>query len=131
MERHVRRLWFRESPDEEWKQYAFNCVQFGDRPAATLMTISVEKASETYKEFARDLELPEDNVKEDSLKLLLDTYIDDGTMGGTRRQVSRMMGTKLADGSYSGTIPSMLKKVGLKLKTIVSSNSHDKESMDK
>ena len=57
MERHVRRLWFRESTDEEWKQYAFNCVQFGDRPAATLMTISVEKGSETYKEVAKDLEL--------------------------------------------------------------------------
>ena len=30
VERHVRRLWFRESPDEEWKQYAFDCVQFGN-----------------------------------------------------------------------------------------------------
>ena len=45
------------------------------------MTISVEKGSETYKEVAQDLELPEDEVKHDSLKLLLDTYVDDGTTG--------------------------------------------------
>ena len=64
-------------------------------------------------------------------KLLLDTYIDDGLTGGSKRQVSRMMGDKLADGSYSGTIPSMMRKVGMKLKTILSSNSYDEESMSK
>ena len=41
------------------------------------------------------------------------------------------MGDKLADGSYSGTIPSMMRKVSMKLKTIVSSNSYDEESMSK
>ena len=42
-----------------------------------------------------------------------------------------MIGTKLEDGSFSGTIPSMMKKVGLKLQMMVTSNSNDKESMDK
>ena len=42
-----------------------------------------------------------------------------------------MIGTKLEDGSFSGTIPQMMKKVGLKLKTIVTSKSLDQESMSK
>ena len=70
-------------------------------------------------------------VKEDSKKLLQDTYIDDGTTGGSRRQVKRMLGTRLEDGSYSGTIPAMMKQVGLKLKTIVSSVSQDPEDLAK
>ena len=64
------------------------------------MTISVEKGSETYKEVVRDLNLPEDEVKEDSKKLLLDVYVDDGMTGGSKRQVSRIIGTKLEDGSF-------------------------------
>ena len=39
------------------------------------MTITVEKAAETYKEVAQDLNLPEELVRKDSRKLLLDTYI--------------------------------------------------------
>ena len=42
VEKHLRRLWFRENPQlDDWKVYGFNCVQFGDRPAAALMTIAV------------------------------------------------------------------------------------------
>ena len=42
-----------------------------------------------------------------------------------------MIGTKLQDGSFSGTIPSMMKKVGLKLKTIITSHSQDQEALSK
>ena len=42
-----------------------------------------------------------------------------------------MIGTKLQDGSFSGTIPSMMKKVGLKFKTIVTSHSQDQEALSK
>ena len=42
-----------------------------------------------------------------------------------------MIGIKQGDGSYSGTIPAMMKKVGLKLKTIVSSVSQDQEALSK
>ena len=46
VEKHVRRLWMRMNPDtDDWQLYGFTCVQFGDRPAATLMSIAVEKAS--------------------------------------------------------------------------------------
>ena len=42
-----------------------------------------------------------------------------------------MIGIKLEDRSYSGTIPTMMKKVRLKLKTIVSSISQDQEALSK
>ena len=42
-----------------------------------------------------------------------------------------MIGIMLVDGSFSGTIQQMMKKVGLKLKTIVTSISSDKESVSK
>ena len=40
-----------------------------------------------------------------------------------------MLGTRLKNGTYSGTIPAMLKQVGLKIKTIVSSVSQDPEDL--
>ena len=47
------------------------------------MTPSVEKAAETYIEVAKDLKLSIDEVKEDSIKILEDTYVDNGTTGGS------------------------------------------------
>ena len=45
--------------------------------------------------------------------------------------VDIMIGTKHQDGSFSGTIPSMMKKVGLHLKTIVTSHLQDQEALSK
>ena len=42
-----------------------------------------------------------------------------------------MLGTRLKDGTYSGTIPAMLKQVGLKIKTIVSLVSQEPEDLAK
>merc|ERR1712089_32768 len=98
---------------------------------AALMTIAVEKAAESYEAVAKDLKLSVSKVKEDSKKLLKDTYVDDETTGGSRKQVEKMIGIKQEDRSYSGTIPAMMKKVGLKLKTIVSSVSQDQEALSK
>ena len=126
VERHLQRFWFRENPEsDDWKIYGFNCVQFGDRPAAALMTIAVEKAAETFKEVAKDLNLSVQEVREDSKKLLEHVYVSDGTTVGSKREVKRMIGTKLSNGSFSGTIPSMMKKVDLKLKTIITSHLQD------
>ena len=114
VERHLWRFWFRENPEtDSWKIYGFNCVQYGDRPAAALMTISMEKAAETFEEVTNDLNLSIKDVKEDPKKLLEDFYVDDRTTGGSKREVDRMIGTKLSDGSFSGTIPSIMRKVGL------------------
>ena len=51
--------------------------------------------------------------------------------GGSKKEVGRMIGNKLQDGSFSGTISIMMKKVGLKLKPIVTSHSQDQESLSK
>ena len=132
VEKHIRHLWMRMDPkSEDWKLYGFTCVQFRDRPAAVLMSIAVEKASETYKEVAEALNLKEEDVKEDAKKLLQDTYVDDGTTGGRAKDVSRMLGEKLQDGSFSGTISRMMQSVGLRLKTIVSSSNPDPDSVKK
>ena len=85
--------------------FGFECVQFGDRPAAAIMTIAVERAAEAYQQVAKDMNLDEEEVKEDSIKLLKDVYVDDGTTGGSQRQVDRMLGSKMKDGNFSGTIP--------------------------
>ena len=57
------------------------------------MTIAVERAAESFEEVANDLNLDVEEVKEDSIKLLKDTYIDNGTTGGTKEQVDRMIGS--------------------------------------
>ena len=63
-------------------------MQFGDRPAAALMTIAVEKAAETYKDVARDLNLSVEEVKKDSKKLLEDTYVDNGTNSSSKKRLT-------------------------------------------
>ena len=94
------------------------------------MSLAIKCAAQTYKEVAEDKSLPVKEVKQDSSKLLLDTYMDDGTTGGSPQQVSCMMGTKLMSGQFSGTVPSMAGKVGLKLKTMVSSGSTSTEAIN-
>ena len=131
VKKHLRRLWFCFNPQEDWRLFGFDCVQFGDQPAATLMTIAVEKAANSYQAVAEKLNLPINEVKEDSRKLLQDTYVDNSATGGSRTQVLRMLGTRLKDGTYSGTIPAMLKQVGLKIKTIVTLVSQEPKDLAK
>ena len=95
------------------------------------MTIAVEMAADSYQAVTEKMCVPINKVKEDSRKLLHDTYMDNGTTGGSRTQVQRMLGTRLKDGTYSGTIPAMLKQVGLKIKTIVTLVSQEPEDLAK
>merc|ERR1711955_125324 len=119
VERHVRRYSFRFSQDEPWKVYGANCVMFGDRPAAGLMTIAVENASDEL-------------VLSDARKLKADSYVDDLHSGGSKADVSRMMGTKdPLTHQFTGTIPRLLNNVGLSLKTLVTSGSRDEEAITK
>ena len=83
------------------------------------------------EDVAKDLNLSVKDIKKDSKRLLEDVYVDDGTTGGSKREVDRMIDTKLQDGSFSGTIPSMMKKVGLELITIVTFHSQDQEVLSK
>merc|ERR1712106_1264494 len=45
-ERNLRRVLWRKHPDNDWGEYAFDVVQFGDRPAACLMQLGVEMAAD-------------------------------------------------------------------------------------
>ena len=39
VENHLRRLIWRFSPDEDWQEWSFACMTFGDAPAANLLEI--------------------------------------------------------------------------------------------
>ena len=39
VERHLRRFIWRFSPSEDWQDFAFDCVAFGDLPAANFLEI--------------------------------------------------------------------------------------------
>ena len=106
-------------------------MQFGDHPAAAIMSLAFEWAAETHKEVAADLKLPQEVVLGDSAKLLWDTYVDDGTMGGDPVNVSRMMGHKLSTGEFTGTIPAMAHKVDHNIKCMVCLGSDDQEAINK
>ena len=75
----------RLSVDDEWEVWGFNVVQFGDKPAAALLSVAVEKASETWEQVAEILKVDPEKVKEDSVKLREDSYVDDGTTGGQKK----------------------------------------------
>ena len=91
----------------------------------------MERAAETALEVAADLKLPADIMQRDTNKHLRDTYVDDRTMGGSPSDVSRLMGHKLPNGEFTGTIPAMAHKVGLKIKSMVCSGSEDQEAINK
>ena len=125
VERNLRRILWRPNDQEEFAEYGFDRVQFGDRGAACIMQLGIEEAAEIAV-----TDNPEaDEIKEDAAKLKEDIYVDDGTTGGTEAEVARMKGLKLEDGTFSGTIPKMLAEVGYKVKTMVESGESDEEAV--
>ena len=120
-ERHLRRFVYKFHDDDDWEDYAFDCVHFGDRCAACQL------------EVAKDLIADEFGVidPEAAKRIKQDTYVDDGVTGGTQAQVDRFIGEKSADGSFSGTISQILGKGGFKLKAIVRSGETDEQQMVK
>ena len=102
---------------------------FGDRPAASLMTIAVERACESYSEIQKLGIFPMELVERDACKLKRDNYVDDIHSGGSQKDVDRMMGIRDSkSGQYTRTIPKLLDNMGLSLKTLVQSGSTDFES---
>ena len=59
------------------KIFSLKFVQFGDFPAAVIMTIAVEMAPESCQKVAKAMNLDIYKVKDGSIKLLKDTYVDD------------------------------------------------------
>ena len=129
VEHHVRRYWFRFSQNELGKVFGANCIMFGDRPAASLMTIAVERVCESYSEYQKLGLFPVESVEIDASKLKGDSYVDDIPTGGSQSDVNRMMSIKdINSGQYIGTISRLLDNVGLSLKILVQSRSTDIES---
>ena len=48
----------------EWVPYRFNCIQFGDMSCDLLMTLPMEKGSETYKQVGTGLGFPKKILKD-------------------------------------------------------------------
>ena len=120
-ERHLRRFVWRFSEDDDWQDFAFDCVHFGDCCAAT----QLEVAKDMVADEGRDIDpLAADRIKED-------TYVDDGVTGGTVEEVARFKGVKSADGTFTGTIPQILGNGNFKMKAMVHSGDTDQEQIVK
>ena len=119
IEKNLRRFIWRFSQEEDWSDFAFDCVAFGDFPAANFLEIGRDITADAGVEI--DPEATK-KIKEDS-------YVDDCISGGSVDAVERMKGVKLADGSFSGSMTKILQIGKLKIKTIVSSGDTDEEAM--
>ena len=75
--KHLRRLVWRFNPDEEWTDYAFDCVAFGDVPAANCLEIG--------RNLTADEGFDIDPVA--AMKIKNDSYVDDNVSGGTRAEL--------------------------------------------
>ena len=117
VERHVRRFIWRFSQEDPWQDFAFDCVAFGDCPAANFLEIGRDMTANA----GRDI----DNVAAD--KIIRDSYVDDGVTGGTKAEVERMKGHRLGDGTYSGTLTQILSRSKLKMKVAVTTGETNEE----
>ena len=119
-EKHLRRFIWRFDPDGPWKDFAFDSVHFGDCPAANFLEIGRDMTADA----GRDIdEVAAEKIKNSS-------YVDDGVLGGPKADVDRMKGTRLADGTYDGTISRILARGKLKPKVIVTTGETDEEAMN-
>ena len=120
IERNLRRFVYRFNPEDEWEDYAFDCVAFGDNPAANCLEIG--------RNLTADAGAHIDPIA--ARKLKEDSYVDDNLSGGTAEDVARMKGVKLANGMFSGTMQQILDMGSLKAKVFVSSGDTDEELMN-
>ena len=84
-------------------------MTFGDQLAALCLKLA--------KRIAADKGM---KIDAETAQLLLEScYVDDLLGGGTEEQVDRYMGTRLSDGTYSGTLSTILSAVGLSHKAMI------------
>ena len=117
IEKNLRRFVWRRSPDEEWEDWAFDCVAFGDLPAANFLEIGRNLTAD----FGKDI----DPIA--SKKIKKDSYVDDNVSGGSAAEVKRMQGVRLPDGTYSGTMRQILDLGNLKIKVILATGETDED----
>ena len=117
VERNLRRFVWRFNMDEDWCDYAFDCVAFGDLPAANLLEIARNLTADAGRKI--------DPVAAGKIKS--DSYVDDNVSGGSWEEVQRMQGERLPDGTYTGTMRKILEKGNLKMKVIVSTGETNED----
>ena len=118
VERNLRRFVWRFSTEEDWQDFAFNTVAFGDLPAANFLEIGRNMTADA----GADID------QEASEKLKRDSYVDDFISGSSFEAVERMKGLKLGDGSFSGTMTKILDIGKLKAKTFISTGEVDEDA---
>ena len=113
VERHVRRFVWRMSPQEDWQDFGLDRVHFGDVCAATQLEVGKDLVTEAGAHI--------DGIA--SQKIKDDLYLDDGLTGGDEHQVERMVGHKLAGGTFDGTFSQILTLGNYKIKAMAVSGT--------
>ena len=108
---------YRFNPLEDWEDHAFDVVAFGNNPAANLLEIG--------RNMTADAGASIDPVA--ARKLKEDSYVVDNLTDGTEEEVRRMVGTRLPDGKFNGTMQRILDKGSLRAKVFVVSGKTNEE----
>ena len=122
-EKHVRRfVWRWGRKGDRWTVFAYLVVAMGDRPAACILEIAIRK---TLDEYAHVDLVAANRLKEE-------IFVDDIPMGGEDEEIERFRGEEdPATLQCTGTIPTMLKGGGFKLKAIRCSGDEDDKVLEK
>ena len=119
IEKYLRLMIWRLSPDEEWRTYGYEVLAFGDRVASGALEAAKRKCAEMGDKI--------DPIAAKRIRTQM--YVDDGATGGTREEVERFIGKKNSSGEYDGTIQEIFKLGGFSIKSFVQSGCTDNEAM--
>lgn len=92
VEKHLRRLIWRFSPEDDWIDYGFVVVAFGGKPPGDFLELGKQLCAEAGKKIHPSA----------AIKIVKDSYVDDHITGGSASEVKKMMGERKEDGSYTG-----------------------------
>ena len=123
-ELHMRRLvWRWGETDKDWVTYGFTRMHFGDRPAMCGLEVAKHKTADLGTD-----------IDPEAVVMIKRGYVDDGSGGGTKETVDRLMGNETEqDGSlqYDGTVAQIFSLGGFKLKVMVRDGETRQEIIDK
>ena len=117
LERHLRRFIWRFSPQESWKEFAFDRVHFGDISAGCHLETGLDKTADAGEYISPVA----------SQKIKDDRYVDDGLTGGDKDTIEKLVGNKKEDGIYDGELSEILSLGGFKIKAITVSGQEPNE----
>ena len=119
-EKHLRRILWRLSPEEEWRDFGFTRATFGDLAAGLLLEVAKQRAADVGEHI--------DPMAAQQIRKKL--YLDDGANGGKPSDVERMKGKEISPGQYDGTIGKILETCGLKAKFMAVTGDKDPEAVE-